>query len=932
MLKIYDLQIEYKNKPIGLDEKNPAFSWKIKSDKKNAKQEKCKILVYHKENIVYDSGLIIGDQTLYHEYRGEKLLPETDYKIKIFVWDNYGNKAEEESEFETGLLEPDNMLASFITHGFEDDMEEAAIFKHRFEITKKVVKARAYVSALGIYKLELNGQRVGDMRFAPGWTSYQERLQYQTYDITEFISQNNKIEITVGNGWWKGILGFYGHGCHYGKRTAVIAQIRLRYEDGSTDVICTDESWKSTTGPIRNSEFYHGEVIDFNIPAQETRQVMLFDYPKKNLISQVNEPVRITERLCVKNVIQSPNGETILDFGQNMSGVVKAKLHLSKGTKVTLRYSELLDENGNLFTTNLRTAKATDTFISSGKEDVFLPEFTSHGFRYVAVEGIDVVDPDCFTACVHHTDYKRETKFECSNKEINQVWNNIDWTMRSNFVDIPTDCPQRDERLGYTGDIEIFLPTALNYGNLALFFRKWLRDLKVEQSDIFGVPLSVPDILKTHACVNIWHDAAAIVPWLVYEKYGDIRVLKEQYDSILRSVEYTRKLAGNGLLQIENISQFGDWLALDAPKGPFRLPPEGELRPSMDEKAGGTDPYLIGNVYYLYSINILKKSASLLGKQEDALKYQKLYDDILCKFQNEYITPGGRLLSETQTAAALVLYFDLAKEEDREKILNKLILNLIKTQKHLRTGFVGTEYLPHVLSRFNKHQLAGDILLKEECPSWLYEIKLGATTIWELWDGMNPDHSINPFAMNSFNQFGFGTIGDWLMKELAGLKSLEPGYKKSQIAPHLVKGINNVSASYETPYGKLFCQLSCKDNKINADIIIPANTECDVYLPGRKMETLGSGTYHYEYYTELSFEQERYTEDSILRDLLSHKEAMEYFEEKAPKLAHDPFVRNFAGKLSIIEIKMTIPETMVPKSAYPIFDEMIEILNKKERK
>lgn len=929
MLTIYDLQTEYRNNPMGLDETCPAFSWKLKSNHNNVVQEKCRVIVSQNKEIVYDSGFMESNQTLYHRYNGQGLKPETLYDVEVVSIDNYGEEGMAHGWFETGLLKPENFKADFITHGFEDSLEPACVFTYSFSSNKKIKKARAYVSALGMYKFEINGKRVDDIRFAPGWTSYQERLQYQTYDLTNLLSLHNDIAITVANGWWKGILGFYEQGCHYGKRTAAIAQIRIEYEDGSQDLICTNEDWMSTTGPIRYSELYHGEIIDYSISNQEVKPVSFFEYPKQNLVGQVNEPVRITERVSVKEVIHSPKGETILDFGQNMSAVVEAKLKLPKGTKVVLRHAELLDENGNLFTTNLRTAKATDTYICSGKEDVFLPEFTSHGFRYVAIEGMDDVDPSCFVACVHHSDYKRDTEFECSDVNINQLWKNIDWTMRSNFIDIPMDCPQRDERLGYTGDTEIFLPTALNYGNLALFFRKWLRDLKVEQSDIFGVPLTVPDILRTHACVNIWHDAAAIVPWLVYQKYGDIRVLEEQYDSILRSVEYTHQLAGDGLLSIENSSQFGDWLALDAPKGPFRIQ-NGDLRPSMDEKAGGTDSFLIGNVYYLYSIDILKKAASILGKMEDAQKYQELYDSILQQFQDEYITNSGRVVSQTQTAAALVLFFDLAKEKDREKILNSLILNLVKTRKQLRTGFVGTEYLPHVLSRFDKHQLMGDILFKEDCPSWLYGIKLGATTIWELWDGMNPDHSINKFAMNSFNQFGFGTIGDWLMKELAGIQPLDAGYKKCKLAPKLVKGITYVNASYETPYGKLACHIECKAGRMICDITIPVNTTCDVYLPQRDMETLGSGSYHFEYETELRFENATYSEDSILRDLMSHKEAMEYFEQKAPKLARNPFVRNFAGRLSIIEIKMTIPETMVPKYAYPIFDAMIDILNGKE--
>ena len=933
MLKIYDLRTEYRENPLGMDEQHPAFSWKLSSDRKNVMQAKCRVRVFRKDAMVYDSGTEEADISIYHVYRGPKLEPVTRYDVKVSVTDNYGETAEASGWFETGLLAPENIKASFITHGFDDSLEACAVFTKSFILAKKVKQARAYVSALGLYAMELNGKRVSDVRFAPGWTSYQERLQYQTYDITDALEKENRIEITVGNGWYKGILGFYGQGCHYGKRTAVIAQIELVYTDGTKEIILTDRSWNSKTGPRRYSEIYNGETIDYSLDEFESAPVQILDYPKENLIGQVSEPVRITERLSVREILHSPKGETILDFGQNLCGVIEAKLQCPKGTKVVLRHGEALDENGNLFTKNLRTARATDTYICSGNEDVFLPEFTFHGFRYAAVEGLDEVCAENFTACVVHTDYERTNSFSCSNADVNKLNQNIDWTMRSNYLDVPMDCPQRDERLGYTGDAEIFLPTALKHGNLALFYRKWLRDLQVEQTEEFGVPLTVPDILRTRVCVSSWHDAATIVPWLIYRAYGDQRVLEEQYASMKSSVEYTRRMAGErGLLQPENSSQFGDWLALDAPKGPYRYhAADSELRPSQTEKGGGTDFHLIGNVYYLYSIDIMKKTAAVLHRSEDEALYTALFDKVLEKFREEYITRTGRLVSETQTAAALILYFDLAEEKDRKRILNQLVSNLIKTQKHLRTGFVGTEYLPHVLSRFGQHQLAGDILLKEDCPSWLYAVKLGATTVWELWDGVNPDHSFNMFHMNSLNQYGFATIGDWLVEDLAGIQCLEAGYKKSRLAPRLIRGITEVSASYETPYGRLACSLSCHNGQIHAEVTIPENTLCEVSLPGCEKETLGSGTYVFDYETELNFENEPYSEDSTLRELMAQKSAMDYFEKEAPQLAHNAFVRNFAGRLSIIEIKTTIPHTMIPESAYPVFSEMIRILNRQAK-
>ena len=932
MLKITDLQTEYRSNPIGLDEKEPAFSWKLQSDSRNVRQHACRIRVTRDGRTVWDTGLTETDQSVYHVYHGEPLLPQTRYQVLVEVCDSRNETASAEGFFETGLMQWQSMEAGWITHGFEDDLVPCAVFRRAFSISKPLLWARAYVTALGVYEMKLNGQRVGDAFLAPGWTSYQERLQVQTYDLTDSLQEENRLEVTVGNGWYKGILGFYGQGNHYGTRTALLAQIDLCYADGARERICTDESWQSTTGPRRSGELYHGEVIDYALPEQPAVQARAYEYTKEILTGQESEPVRITQRVPVRQVLTSPRGETILDFGQNLTGVVEARLQLPRGTKVTLRHAEALDENGNLFTVNLRTAKATDTFVCSGQQDVFLPAFTYHGFRYAAVEGIENPDPSAFTACVLHTDFARPGHFSCGNEKINRLWQNIDWTMRSNYLDIPMDCPQRDERLGYTGDAEIFLPTAVFHGHLALFYRKWLRDLRTEQSDLFGIPLSVPDILRTHVDVSIWHEAATIVPWVIYQTYGDRRLLQEQYDSMAASVEYTRRLTGEkGLLQSDNCSQFGDWVALDAPKGPFRRPPEGLMYPSNEEKGGGTDLCLIGNAYYLYSIDIMAGAAEALGRKDEEKAWRALYQDVLEKFRAEYITPHGRLVSETQTAAALMLYFGLAEEKDRKGILDRLKLNLVQRKKHLLTGFVGTEYLPHALSRYGLHQLMGDILLKEDCPSWLYEVNLGATTVWELWDGVNPDGSFNLFEMNSLNQYGFATVGSWLVRELAGLKPLEPGYRKSRIAPRLVKGIPSVRASYETPYGLLACELKCENGQFRASIRIPENTTAVVSLPGREEEEMGSGEYLLTYETDLCFDAEPYSEDSTLNSLLAQPEAAEYFRQKAPELANSGFIRTFVGNMTIVEIKMTLPRSFVPQSAVDLFEEMIVMLNRRAR-
>ena len=928
MLELYDFEVEYQKNPIGIDVEVPAFSWKIDSSNKNVMQKSYQIEVYSENEKVWDSELVHSEQSLYVEYEGVKLSSQTVYKVKLQVEDCYGEKACAEAFFETGLFTYKNFDANWITHPYEDDEQACAVYLKAFKSEKKVSWARAYISALGIYEAHINGIRIGDIYFAPGWTSYQERLQYQSYDITDMIQKNNEIRITVGNGWFKGILGFYEQGNHYGTRSAAIAMIDIQYEDGSKTRISTDDSWYCTTGAHRYNDIYNGEIIDYSLGEEKIEKARKYEFAKDILVGQENEPVCITEKIAAKELIHTPNGEVVIDFGQNMTGVVELHIKRPKGTKITIRHGEALDENGNLFRTNLRSAKATDVFITSGEDDVFLPAFTFHGFRYISVKGLDQIDITNFTACAMHSDLKQTGTFICSNEDINQLWSNIDWTMRSNYFDIPMDCPQRNERLGYTGDCEIFLPTACYLKNVALFYRKWLRDLRVEQGSTGAVYLTVPDILKTYTCVQIWHEAATIVPWTIWTTYGDKRVLKEQYESMKLSVEYTKGVAGEkGILSPDNSSQFGDWVALDAPKGPFRQIPEGILNPSMDEKGGGTDKHFTANIYYLHSIDIMAKTADVLGYEEDAKQYHQLYDDVLAKIRKEFVTENGRLVTETQTAFALALYFNIFEEKFRKKAVEKLVLDLIKNHKHLRTGFVGTEYIMKALSQNGEHKMAGDILLKDDCPSWLYSIRLGATTIWELWDGVNPDGSFNLFEMNSLNQYGFASVGDWLYSELCGIKPLAAGYKKFEIAPKPIAGVSAFKCTYETVHGQILSEFSCKNGWIEATVRIPANTTAVIKLPGLDPKCLGSGEYQYKYETTDSYELQKYNEDSVLNDLLAHKEAEQIFMEEAPDLATSGFVRGFAGGLSIIEIKKTLPDNMMPSRAFPIFEKMIAKLN-----
>lgn len=925
MLELKDLRTEYRVNPLGIDAVMPRFSWKLHSTEKNTMQASYHVTVRNGNCVVWDSGEQEDGSSICIKYAGEKLQPKERYEVQVEITDNHGGRAAAKGWFETGLMEYENMKADWITHGFEDELEPCAVFYKKFLLNGEVASARLYASALGIYEFEINGEAVTDVCFAPGWTSYQERIQYQTYDITEALqkTKENEIRFLVGNGWYKGILGFYNQGNHYGKRTALIAQMEIQYTDGRQDVIVTDESWMSTTGAHRYSELYHGEIIDYTVGEQEERPVQVCLQSKEVLVAQQDAPVRITEQIPGQKLLLTPQGDVVIDFGQNLAGVVEAHIKAERGTKVIIRHAESLDENGNFYTVNLRTAKATDTFICSGDEDVFRPKFTSHGFRYIAVEGLGCqLNPADFTACVRHTDLEQTGRFVCANEDVNRLWKNIDWTMRSNFLDIPTDCPQRDERLGYTGDAQIFLATAACHKNVALFFEKWLKDLAYEQKrGEGGVPTSVPNILGPGGGIAIWHDAATVVPWTLYQVYGDKTFLEEQFESMVSCVEYSAGMTdADGL--IKSGQQLGDWVALDVARGPMLKRTEEVWNLELIEKIGATDPYFVANVYYANSIRIVAEAAGILGRGEEEDKYRKLYEEVLQKIRDEYITKTGRLVSETQTGCALALHFGIAQEKDREKILGALISNLQQRKNHLTTGFAGTQILCKVLSENGAHDIAGSVFLKEDCPSWLYSVKLGATTVWELWDGVNPDGSFNKFEMNSLNQYAYASIGDWIFHDLCGLDMLEPGYKKAKIAPRMVKGIPSMKGSIETVYGTLACDISCLDYKYVVDIVIPENTTAEVALPERGMETLGSGQYHFEYATKNSFVKERYDRDSKFGELLENPAGLHMLQKYAGELLENNLFMSFAKERPVVELA-----GMLPAEAMGLIDMVIAQCN-----
>ena len=658
-----------------------------------------------------------------------------------------------------------------------------------------------------------------------------------------------------------------------------------------------------------------GETIDSTVDEAERDKIRKgnvsgMDFDCTILTAQENEPVRITERVPAKKIIITPKGEKLADFGQNLTGVVEMKVKGRRGQKIVIRHAETLDKDGNFYPGTLREAKSEDTYICNGEEQVFIPHFIFHGFRYICIEGMEDLKPGQFTACVMHSDMEKTGEFSCSNRKVDQLQSNIAWGQRSNFLDIPTDCPQRDERLGWTGDAQIFSWTAAFNRNTALFFRKWMRDVAAESSLEKGVPHVVPDILGQYSA-SAWSDAAVVLPWVVYQTYGDKGILEENWKCMHEWVDYIHGQCGeNGLWQTGY--QYGDWLALD--------------KEESADRTGATDKYMIANAYYLYVTDLVRQTAGVLGAEEEERKYQKLYDKTLEAFRQEYYTNTGRIVSETQTGAVLSLYFDLAREKDRERILQTLKINIENHRNHLATGFVGTPYLCHALSENGAHDLAAAVFMKEDYPSWLYAVNMGATTIWERWDSIRPDGSFEASGMNSLNHYAYGSIGDWMYRKIAGVSQLKPGYKKFKIQPMFVKGIEEVDARFESVYGMIESKWKCKDGVIRGTVKVPANTKAEIHLPEKEeVFTVGSGKYEYEYETTTDLTYQRFSLDSTLGDILAQPLAVKLFDQMTPGMMDNPMI-GMARQMTVSELAAAVPKTR------GLYEAVIKALNEEEAK
>ncbi|GGI29111.1 family 78 glycoside hydrolase catalytic domain [Pedobacter mendelii] len=853
-LSVNNLTVEHQINPLSVDNSHLRFSWKINSDLQNTMQTSYEIRISNNPLITDRNSVKIAkknDHSVLTAYEGPALLSKTKYYWQVKVKDNHGNTSPWSAiqYFQTGLGVAD-WTAKWICTPNQDTSLISPLFRKEFNLNKKIKSAMIYITAKGLYEANINGKRLGNEYLSPGWTSYKNHLQYQVYDITGSIKNGaNAIGISLGDGWYKGRIGFDNQNKFYGDTRALLLQLEIEYTDGEKEIISSDESWKSNNGPILASSIYDGETYDarLELPGWTTagyqensswKAVRILDKGTEKLIGMSGPAVKKHEEFKAIKIIKTPKDETIIDFGQNLVGWVILKAKGRSGTKITISHSEVLDKAGNFYTSNLRSAKQQNNYILKGSdEQVFEPHFTFQGFRYIKVEGYPgTINLENFKAVAIYSDMKVTGKFSTSNPLLNQLQHNIEWGQKGNFVDVPTDCPQRDERLGWTGDAQAFSKTAAYNMDVSGFFTKWLKDVKADQLPNGSIPYVVPNVLNEGANGSAgWADVATIIPWDMYVLYGDKGILEAQYESMKKWVDYVSSVAKNDLWN--SGFHFGDWL--------FYRPDDDN-----DGRAAVTDKYMIAQTFYSHSVQLLINSAKVLNKNEDAKLYEALQERIKTAYLKEYMTPNGKLVSNTQTAYVLALQFDMLPQNLRLQAAERLVQNVKSYGNHLTTGFLGTPYLCHVLSRFGFENIAYDLLMQEKYPSWLYPVKMGATTIWERWDGIKPDGSFQTPNMNSYNHYAYGAIGDWMYKNIAGINVVaeQPGYKAIIISPKPGGGLTSADAELETSYGKIKSSWTLNNGIFKLDITIPSNTSATILLPkNNKKEMVGSGNYYFEY-------------------------------------------------------------------------------------
>lgn len=827
------LRCEYDENPLGIDNPKPRFSWAMNDTTRRANQKAYQIMVATTPEALtsgkpdmWDSRMVRSDITQFVPYDGKPLQSVTRYYWKVRYW-NYRGCVSEWSDiqwFETAFLKADDWKANWIAAIRHNDSRppRSALMKKEFSIDKEVASARLYITGLGNYVTYINGQRVGNDLLTPGWTDYRQKAQYQVYDVTELLKKGeNAVGAILGNMWWSSGLGWQGGSTYSNGPLRLKGQLNLVFTDGTSETITTDTSWRFTDSPVVYNHIYHGETYDarLEIPdwsiagstAGNWSKVVVLDTFHLKLVAQQDPPIRVSEQISPVGITEPKKGIYVFDFGQNMVGWVRLYVQAPAGTVIEMRFAELLHDDGTVAQENLRQAKATDRYICKGQgTETWEPMFTYHGFRYVQVTGLkDKPTKETLTGIVFHSSAPFRGKFECSDTLLNRIWKNITWGQRGNMMSVPTDCPQRDERLGWMGDAQIFAPTAFYNMNMNRFFVKWLRDI-VDCQDTSGYVYDVnPAIVVGGPAKPGWGDAVVVVPYVTYLFSGDRSVLEENYDAMKKWVHYMDNKAKNNLYEFGDgdWGGYGDWVA---------------VVPSPTKPTGG--------LYYYYSTKLLSEIAGILGKKEDSTALANRLPIIAQAYNAKYFYPdSGHYIANTQTMNLLPVAFGLAPENLRADLIKKVAENVIQRDTHLTTGFMGTAYLLPLLSDFGYHDLAWKVATQITYPSWGYMVKKGATTIWELWNSDTERQE----GMNSRNHFAYGSVGEWYYKYLAGIQPDlgQPGFKKIIFHPRPAGDLTYASAELVTGYGLASIAWKKSQDQMQIELRIPANTSGILRLP-----------------------------------------------------------------------------------------------------
>jgi len=798
------------------------------------------------------TGRIDNSRQILVPWPGRPLVSRERAVVRVRVWTGDSPAApsawSEPAAVEAGLLQPSDWQARPVGPDWPEDPDSdrrPARVRKDFTLTRPVTRARLYITAHGLYEAEINGRRIGDDALSPGWTVYGERLRYYTYDVTDHLTEGaNTLGAWLGDGWYRGRIGFDGgHRNLYGSDQSLIAQLEVTHDDGTTTVVASDPTWQAATGPILFSGLYEGETFDARLhdPAWSTpgggtgatwTPVAVGERDPRTLIAPTGAAVRCTEEIRPVTVTPKPDGRLLLDFGQNLVGRLRITVDGPAGTTVTLRHAEVL-QDGELATRPLRAATATDTLILPGGPLTWEPRFTVHGFRHAEITGWPGGPAeDAVVARVHHTDMRRTGWFECSDPLVNRLHENVVWSMRGNFVDIPTDCPQRDERLGWTGDIQVFAPTASFLYDCAGMLDSWLSDVAVEQLPDGTVPWYVPVIPGGPQWTPIrpgaaWGDVATLTPWVLYQRFGDLELLRRHFPTGRAWVDLMARLAGPDRLW-DTGYQLGDWL--------------DPIAPPDDPAAARTDRYLVATGYFAWSARHLADAAQELGYADLADDYGRLAEEVADAFRRRHVLPDGRMTSDSPTAYSLALVFGLLDDpRQRRTAADRLARLVLDDDARIATGFVGTPLICDALTDGGHLDVAYRLLTQTECPSWLYPVTMGATTIWERWDSLRPDGTLNPGGMTSFNHYALGAVADWLHRVVGGLAPASPGYRTIRFRPRPGGGITWATARHETPYGTASIAWEQTPTGMTADVVVPEGCEGVVHLPGCAPVTVGAG-------------------------------------------------------------------------------------------